>query len=102
MDRKTAKFAGTYGTSPGRECVQVIEHGLKPQDQIGIAVPDILKLLGLFLEYGKEGFGRDAAINFGGEWAVEEIFPGLLGVLSEGFAEEGFKVERRGFSSISR
>jgi len=62
--------------------VQVTEHGPKPQDQIGIAVPDFLKFLGLFLEYGKEGLGGVAAINFGGEWAVEEIFPGLLGVLS--------------------
>ena len=82
--------------------MQVIGHDPKPHNQIGIAVPDILKFLGLFLEYGKEGFGRVAAINFGGEWAVEEIFPGLLGVLSEGFAGEGFKVERRGFGSISR
>ena len=81
MDRKTAKFAGTYGTSPGRECVQVTDHGPKPQDQIGIAVPDVLKFLGLFLKYGKEGFGGVAAINFGGEWAVEGTFPGLLSVL---------------------
>ena len=61
--------------------MQVIEHGAKPPDQIGIAVPNFLKSSGAFMEYGKEGFGRIAAINFGGEWAVEEIFPGLLGVL---------------------
>jgi len=73
--------AGTYGTGLGRECVQAIEHGAKPPDQIGIAVPNFLKFLGLFLEYGKEGFGRVAAINLGGEWAVEEIFPGPFGVL---------------------
>ena len=67
-------------------CVQVIEHGPNTQDQIGIAVPNFLKSLGLFMEYEKEGLGRVAAINFGGEWAVEEIFPGLFGVLAYGFA----------------
>ena len=61
--------------------MQVIEDGPKAQDQIGIAVPDFLKFLGLFLENGKEGFGGVTAINVGGEWAVEEFFPGLLGVL---------------------
>lgn len=70
--------------------MQVIERGAKPQDQIGIAVPNFLKFLGAFMEYGKEGFSRIAAINFGGEWAIEEIFPGLLCVLGQGFAEEGF------------
>jgi len=64
---KDSDVAGTYGTSLGRECVQAIEHGTKPQDQIGIAVPNFLKFLGFFLEYGKEGFGRVAAINLGGE-----------------------------------
>jgi len=76
--------------------MQVIDHGLKPQDQIGVAVPGLLKFLGLFLENGEEGFGRVAAINFGGERAVEDIFPGPLGVLGYGFAEEGIKNGRRG------
>lgn len=61
--------------------MQVIEHRQKPQDQTGIAVPDILKTLGLFSEYGNEGLGGVAAIDFGGEWAVGEIFLGLLGVV---------------------
>jgi len=83
LKRRTeeSEVAGTYGTRPGRECVQIIEHGAKPQDQIGIAVSNFLRVLGLFLEYGKERFGRVAAVNFGGEWAVEEILPGQLGVL---------------------
>jgi len=74
----------------------VIEYGLKPQDRIRIAALIFLKFTGLFLEYGKEGFEGVAAINFGGEWAVEEVFPGLSGVLGYGFAEEGFKNGRRG------
>jgi hypothetical protein len=78
---KDGSVAGTYKTSPGRECVQVIEHGPKPQDQIGVAVPNFFKSLGLLAEYEKEGFDRVAAINFGGERAVEDIFSGLLGVL---------------------
>ena len=78
---KDGSVAGTYETSPGRERVQVIEHGPKPQDQIRVAVPNVLKFLGLLAEYEKEGSDSVADINFGGERAVEDIFPSLLGVL---------------------
>jgi hypothetical protein len=60
---------------------QAIDQGPKPLDQFGIAFPEFLKLLGLFLEYGKERFGGVAAIDFGGQRVVAEIFSGLLGVL---------------------
>ena len=61
--------------------MQVIEYGPKPQDQTGVAVPNFLKFLGLLVEYEKEGFERVVVINFRGERAVKDIFPGLLGVL---------------------
>jgi hypothetical protein len=65
----------------GREGMQYIDDGSEPLEQFGIAVPEFIKPLGLFLEYIKNRIGAVAVINLVSEWVVAEIFPSLLGVL---------------------
>jgi len=72
--------SGLNSTTLG-ENKQAIDYGPKALHQFGIVFPKFLKLLGLFLEYGKEGFGVLAAIDLGGQRVVAEIFSRLLGVL---------------------
>jgi len=72
--------SGLNSTTLG-ENKQAIDYGPKHINQFGIAFPKFLKLLGLFLEYGKEGFGVLAAIDLGGQRVVAEIFSRRLGVL---------------------
>jgi hypothetical protein len=77
----------TYETSSGLnlttlgENKQAIDYGSKPLHQFGIAILGFLKLLNLFLEYGKEGFGGFAAIDLGGQRVAAEIVIGLPGIL---------------------
>jgi hypothetical protein len=71
--------SGLNNTTLG-EKEQTVDYGPKPLDQFGIAFPKFLKLLDLFLEYGKEGFGGLAAIDLGGQRVAKEIVSGLLGI----------------------
>ena len=95
--------SGLNSTTLG-ESKQAVDYGPKRVNQFGIAIPELLKFLGLFLEYGKEGFGGLATINLGGQRVVAELFFGLLGILGQSFVEEGFEVGGRGLvtSSIFR
>ena len=68
------------GTTVG-ENKQAIDYGPKPLHQFGIVFPKFLKLLNLFLEYGKEGFGGLAAIDLGCQRVAAEIVSGLLCIL---------------------
>jgi len=68
--------SGLHSTTLG-ENKQATDHGPKLINQFGRS----LKLLGLFLEYGKEILGGLAAIDLGGQRVIAKIFSGLVEVL---------------------
>ena len=64
--------------------MQHFNNRFEPLKQFGIAVPEFVKGLCLFLEYIKDRFGAIAAIDLVGEWVSVKIFAGFLGVLHQG------------------
>lgn len=92
---------GTYETTAvtkdwvGGDGMQHIDDRCEPFEQLGIAVFEFIKCLGLGSEYMEDRIGAVAAINPVGEIVVAEIFPSLLGVLRQGSVEEGLKVGGR-------
>ena len=69
---------------PRPDGMQVKDNGFKPIGQLGIAIAEFIKLPGLLLEHTEDRIRRFALINGGSLWVVEEGFPCVLGVLSQG------------------
>jgi hypothetical protein len=61
--------------------MQTINNRSKPHEQSWIAIPELLKCLGLLLEYTKDSVRRVATSDRGGKWMVEENFPRLFSVM---------------------
>jgi len=64
--------------------MQYSDDGVEPLEQIGIALPEFIKLSGLFLEYVKDRIRAVTAIDSGSKRMVAEIFPSFLGVVLQG------------------
>ena len=72
--------------------MQVTNDGLKPCDQLRIVVfSELVKFLGLFLEYCNDLIKWIVSIDLGGEFGVEEITPRLIGELGQG-GIDGFEL----------
>jgi len=71
--------------------VQHIDNGPEPLDQLGIAIPEFIKGLGLRLEYSKNVIRRLACIDGGSQWVVAKILSSAFGILGQGYLEEGFE-----------
>ena len=77
--------------------------GLKPCDQLRIVVfSELVKFLGLFLEYCNDLIEWIVSIDLGGEFGVEEIIPRHILVLGEGGIEDGFETGRSRRCIMSR
>lgn len=61
--------------------MQDLDDRVEPLEQYDIALPELVKLSGLFLKYGKNRIRIVATIDLGSEWVVAEIFASLLGVI---------------------
>ena len=61
--------------------MQAIDDRVEILHQFGIAIPELVQLLGLLLEYGQDVIGGFALSDLGSEWIILEIFPGLLRVV---------------------
>ena len=72
--------------------MQPFDNRSKPLDQLGIAIPEFIERLGLLLKYAKNLIRRVASIDGGSQWVVAKILSGALGILGQGFLEEGFEV----------
>jgi hypothetical protein len=86
---------------PGTESVQIIHQWHEPLDQLGIAIPEVIKCLSLLLKYRKDGLGGIAAIDLRGEGVTEEILPSLSCILGQSRIEDGFEVRGSGGSITS-
>ena len=99
---KNNNCCGTYITGDaskgfvGREGMQNLDDRVEPLEQFDIALPELVKLPCLFLEYGKDGIRIVATIDLGSEWVVTEIFAGLLGVFCQGGIENLLDVRGSG------
>jgi len=83
--------------------MQVTNDGLKPCDQLRIVVvSELVKFLGLFLEYFNDLIDRIASIDLGGEFGVAEIMLRHILVLGQGVIEDGFELERSRRRIMSR
>ena len=83
--------------------MQVTDDGLKPCDQLRIVVfSELVKFLGLILEYCNDLIEWIASIDLGGEFGVAEIIPRLIDVLGQGVIEDGFEIGRRRYFIMSR
>ena len=75
--------------------MQVTNDGLKPCDQLRIVVfSELVKFLGLFLEYCNDLIEWIVSIDLGGEFGVAEIILRHFLVLGQGAIEDGFEVGR--------
>ena len=72
--------------------MQHFNNGSEPLEQFGIALPEFVKGLCLFLEYVKDRIGAVTAIDLVCEWVMAKIFASFLGVLHQGSIENGFEV----------
>jgi hypothetical protein len=66
-----------------------IDNGHDPLRQPLIAIPKLLKGLGLVLEYSFDGIGRVALLQLSRDLMVEEILPSLFLVLAQCLAQGG-------------
>jgi len=76
----------------GRDSMQPIDKRPERLDQLGITVPELIKGLGLRLEYSENRIRRLASIDVGSQWVVSEILSSAFGILGQGGVEEGFEV----------
>ena len=85
-----------------KEFMQETNDGLKACDQLRIVVSEIVKFLGLFLEYRNDLIEWIASIDLGGELMVAEIISRHIGVLGQGLIEDGFELGRSRYFIMSR
>jgi len=71
--------------------MQPIDNRLEPLNQLGIAIPEFIKGLGLRLEYSENVIRRLASIDCGSQWVVAEILSCAFDVLGQSYLEEGFE-----------
>jgi len=71
--------------------MQPIDNGLEPLDQLGIAIPEFIKGLGLRLEYSENIVRRLASIDCSSQWVVAEILSCAFDVFGQGYLKEGFE-----------
>jgi len=72
--------------------MQPIDNRPEPLDQLGIAIPEFIKGLGLLLEYSKNRIRRLASMDGSSQWVVAEILSCAFGILGQGHVKEGFEV----------
>jgi hypothetical protein len=80
----------------GRDGMQPIDKGRERLDQLGITIPELIKGLGLHLEYSENRIGRLASIDLGSKRVAVEILSSALGILGQGYIEEGLEFGRWG------
>jgi hypothetical protein len=76
--------------------MQHINDRSEPLEQLGIALPEFVKRLCLFLEYDKDRLGVVTAIDLRGERVIAEIFPSSLCVFRQGGIKDYLKVRGSG------
>ena len=72
--------------------MQLIDNRCERLGQLGITVPELIKRLGLRLEYSENGIGRLASIDLGSQRVAAEILSSAPGILGQGYVEEGLEV----------
>ena len=65
----------------GRDSVQPVHNRPEPFDQLGIAIPEFMKGIGLRLEYSENLIRRPASIDGDSQWVVAEILTSAFGIL---------------------
>ena len=104
FDVTRSAFQGTHDASSPSDSIRKrgenIDDRIDPLRQPLIAIPKLLKRLGLGLEYGFDCVDRVASLQLSGERIVEKRFSSLVLVLAEGAAqagiEYGLEIGRRG------
>ena len=76
--------------------MQPIDKRCKPLDQLGIAVPELVKYHGLLLEYCYYRIRRIASIDHVGKGVITKILSSKFGVLGEGDIKESCEVGGKG------
>jgi len=72
--------------------MQPIDNRCEQLDQFGITIPELMKCLGLRLEYSDNRIGRLVSIDLGSQRVAAEILSCALGILGQGYVEEGLEV----------
>ena len=76
----------------GRDSVQPIDNRRERLDQLWITIPELIKGLGLHLEYSEDGIRRLASIDLGSQRVAKEILSSALGILDQGCVEEDLEI----------
>ena len=72
--------------------MQPIDNRCERLDQLQITIPELIKGLGLRLEYSENRIRRLASIDLGSQRVGAEIFSSALGILGQGYVKEGLEV----------
>ena len=72
--------------------MQPIDNRREQVDQLGITIPELIKGLGLRLEYSENRIGRLASIDLSSQRVAAEILSSALGILDQGCVKEGLEV----------
>ena len=72
--------------------MQLIDNRCERLGQLGITIPELIKGLGLRLEYSENQIGRLTSIDLGSQRVAAEILSSALGILDQGCIEEGLEV----------
>ena len=72
--------------------MQPIDNRRERLDQLWITIPELIKGLGLHLEYSEDGIWRLASIDLGSQRVAAEILSSALGVLGQGYVEQGLEL----------
>ena len=76
--------------------MQPIDNRPEPLDQLGIAIPEFIKGLGLRLEYSQDRIRRPTSIDGGSQWVIAKILSSAFGIVVQSCVEEGFEGGQRG------
>ena len=95
---RDTKVDWTYETGAGaedcvgRDSMQPIDNRRERLDQLWITIPELIKVLGLHFEYSENGIWRLTSIDLGSQRVAAEILSSALGILGQGYVEEGLEV----------
>ena len=95
FDVTRSAFQGTHNASSASDSIrksgEYIDDRIDPFHQPLIAIPKLLKRLGLVLEYGFDRIDRVASLQLSGERMVEKRFSSLVLVVTEGAVQAGIE-----------
>jgi len=72
--------------------MQPIDNRSEQLDQFGITIPELMKCLGLRLEYSENRIRRLASIDLGSQRVAAEILSSALGKPVQSYVEVGLEV----------